>query len=316
MKKFIIRVLAGFIVLMGIMYSIQFLYHKYSRNDDTDTRKFYNMPNQINIANMGNSHGLCSFNYADLQDEYVCFNFALTAQSIEYDEGIMKQYINRMADNSVMIIPVSYVTFFLSDWNFSDEFFNVKNQRYYGILSYKNMIRTNLVEYIKRKYFAFIYTDVRADMISAIDEKFFINQPDKDGEDIPKTDFAKDAYDAYNRHVASFLIDGEYQFKDELVKCLYNMINMCRENNVTPVLVTTPCVKEYNDYVEKEFLSEFNEILSKVIEDTQVPYYNYCNDERFVNRYDLFMNADHLNEEGAAIFTDIFYEECLKTILE
>lgn len=316
MKKFIIRVAAGFIVLMGIMYTIQFLYYKYNRNDDTDTGKFYNMPNKIQIANIGNSHGLCSFNYADLEDEYVCFNFALTGQSIEYDESILKQYISRMADNSVMIIPVSYVTFFLSDWNFSDEDFNVKNQRYFGILSYKNMIRTSLSEYIKRKYFGLIFTDMRADMMTAIDNKLFINTPDKEGEEIPETDFAKDAYDAYYRHVGSFLIDGKYQFKDELVKCLYNMISLCKDNNVIPVLVTTPCVKEYNDFVEKEFLSEFNEILSKVIEDTQVSYYNYCDDERFVNRYDLFKNADHLNGAGAVIFTDIFYEECLKSIVE
>lgn len=317
MKKFILRVIISLIVLLVIMFGIQALY-QYNAEDENDTGKFRNMPEGIRIANIGNSHGLCSFNYADLEGEYRCFNFALTAQTIEYDEKILNQYIGRMAEDSVLIIPVSYVTFFLSDWDYSEADFKIKNQRYFGILDYKNMLRTERGEYIKRKYFPLIFTDMRSDMMDALADgllKLFGLRTDGDGTGNSEMDYARDAYDAYNRHVAAFYGDGGYRFKSELVDCLYRIIAMCRENNITPVLVTTPCVQDYNELVDQEFLTQFNEILNKVTEDTKVSYYNYCDDRRFSGNYELFLNADHLNDEGAVLFTDIFYEECLKQIM-
>lgn len=316
MKKFILRVGISLAVLLGILFGIQALYNR--ANDVNDTGKYYNMPKNIRLANIGNSHGMCSFNYRDLEEMYECFNFALTAQTIEYDEKILNQYIGRMGEDSVLIIPVSYVTFFLSDWDYSEEDFNIKNQRYFGILDYKNMLRTEWPEYIKRKYFPLIFTDMRSDMMdSLVDGMLKLLKLRAGGEDTGSAgmDYARDAHDAYDRHVAAFYIDGEYRFKGELVDCLYRIIEMCRERGITPVLVTTPCVQDYNELVDREFLTQFNQILDQITEDTGVSYYSYCDDPRFSGNYELFLNADHLNDEGAILFTDIFYEECLKEIM-
>lgn len=38
-------------------------------------------------------------------------------------------------------------------------------------------------------------------------------------------------------------------------------------------------------------------------------FYDYAFDERFSNSYNLFFNSDHLNKEGARLFTNILMDE-------
>ena len=47
----------------------------------------------------------------------------------------------------------------------------------------------------------------------------------------------------------------------------------------------------------------------KIANDTSVNYYDYSHDDRFYNNLDYFSDSDHLNEEGAAYFTDILWNE-------
>ena len=118
----------------------------------------------------------------------------------------------------------------------------------------------------------------------------------------------------YQRH---FENKDEY-FEEEKKQYLIDLITLCKENNITPVLITTPFTLYYNQYVSADFLYEFYTVINDIALEYRVSYYDYSHDERFQTNLKYFGDADHLNPDGAVYFTGLLTEEVaeLKAYLE
>lgn len=314
MKKFIIRVTCVLLAAAVLLQVVQLWYRK----NIGDMKRFSNVPDNIMVANVGSSHGECDFLYDDLKNQGItCFNFGIQAQTIEYDEKILNNFIDKMAENSYIIVPVSYMTFMLSDDTLSEEDFELKNNRYYSFMKYQNMIGVTFPEYFKTKYLAYFYTDMRV-QLSDYFENLFTGKKSESEEratttmsDMDSATIENNAKSAYERHVLNFKEKDGYAFRDDLIEKVYAIIEKCREHNITPILITTPYSKAYNDCVEPEFLEQFNSVVDRIVKDSGVQYYDYARDDRFYDDYSLFLDTDHLNNKGALKFTDIVYDECI-----
>lgn len=118
----------------------------------------------------------------------------------------------------------------------------------------------------------------------------------------------------YQRH---FENKDEY-FEEDKKQSLIDLITLCKENNITPVLITTPFTVYYNQYVSADFLYEFYSVINEIALEYGVSYYDYSHDERFQTNLKYFGDADHLNPDGAVYFTGLLTEEVaeLKAYLE
>ena len=118
----------------------------------------------------------------------------------------------------------------------------------------------------------------------------------------------------YQRH---FENKDEY-FEEEKKQYLIDLITLCKENNITPVLITTPFTLYYNQYVSADFLYEFYTVINDIALEYGISYYDYSHDERFQTNLKYFGDADHLNPDGAVYFTGLLTEEVaeLKAYLE
>ena len=118
----------------------------------------------------------------------------------------------------------------------------------------------------------------------------------------------------YQRH---FENKDEY-FEEEKKQYLIDLITLCKENNITPVLITTPFTLYYNQYVSADFLYEFYTVINDIALEYGISYYDYSHDERFQTNLKYFGDADHLNPDGAVYFTGLLTEEVaeLKASLE
>ena len=118
----------------------------------------------------------------------------------------------------------------------------------------------------------------------------------------------------YQRH---FENKDEY-FEEDKKQNLIDLITLCKENNITPVLITTPFTVYYNQYVSADFLYEFYSVINEIALEYGVSYYDYSHDERFQTNLKYFGDADHLNPDGAVYFTALLTEEVaeLKAYLE
>ena len=305
MEKFFIKLSLFFAILSVIIYVINERYIIVRNTSSTD--KFKNVPEKIQICNFGSSHGANGYHYDDLANDYTCFNFAMASQSLDYDWRIMQCYQDKIDDNAVVFITISYFSFYGIDETKTNNFLS-KNKRYYRFLP---------KEFIKEYD---LKTDIFENKLPVLTayENLLIDllRGSKDGEVIENVENVEmEIYveAAYKRHFISQKLDsnGERIHSQEHMDSLYNMIELCKKKGAIAVLVTTPYLKEYTYIVIKNnpnFLDEFYHTINQIVRDTGVRYYDFSRDNRFQTDYGSFINADHLNHEGAIKFVNILMQ--------
>lgn len=257
---------------------------------------------EIHVGNLGSSHGAYDFDYSLIQERgYACFNFANTSQSYDYDYAILKEFGQYMETDSVLFIPVSY-------FSFNNEVINAAETQAMSIRYYRFLSPENIPDYDP-------YVDVITNRLPVLSAGEDILQlfprlhasltahAANDGIDV--AEFARRAGERYSRH---FDNKDEY-FMPERVEELRSIIAYCQAHEITPVLITTPFSRYYNELVSQEFLEEFHDTVTGIASDTNVTYYDYSHDERFYDNLVYFSDSDHLNEEGAGYFMDILWDE-------
>ena len=292
---------AAFLIILG-------LNRPYKKIDD---QKYYDILKfdalgrtycEIHIGNLGSSHGAYDFLYNDATSHgYVCFNFANTSQSYDYDYAILKEYGQYMEPDSVLFIPVSY-------FSFNNEVVNSKEAeamkvRYYRFLSPKNI--PDYDPYVDLVTHRLPILSAGEDILKLFPKLHTALTAQAAGDGVDEAVFAEWARARYSRH---FDNKKEY-FLPERIQELYDIITYCQEHDITPVLITTPFSKPYLDLISSEFLEKFQATTEKIASDTGVSYYDYSRDERFYANLEHFSDADHLNEDGASFFMSILWDE-------
>ncbi|MBD5448578.1 MAG: hypothetical protein HDR28_00145 [Lachnospiraceae bacterium] len=257
---------------------------------------------EIHVGNLGSSHGAYDFDYSTIQERgYVCFNFANTSQSYDYDYAILKEFGQYMETDSVLFIPVSY-------FSFNNEVINrteaeAMSVRYYRFLSLENI--PNYDPYVDLVTNRLPVLSAGEDILKLFPRLHTTLTVHAAGDGIDVEEFARKAEERYGRH---FNNKDEY-FMPKRIEELRSIIDYCKEHEITPVLITTPFSRYYNELVSQEFLQEFHDTINEIATDTHVNYYDYSQDERFYENLEYFSDSDHLNEDGARYFTDILWDE-------
>ena len=288
-----------------IIYMLNIPYKRIDNDKYTDILKFDTLRAQyqeVHIGNLGSSHGLYDFSYDKITDKgYSCFNFANTSQSYNYDYAVLKEFGHYLTDGSVLFIPVSYFSFNNEVINSTEA--EAMSIRYYHFLSPKNIPDYDLyVDIVTTK---FPILSAGEDIMQLFPKLNTVLTAHAADDGINVEEFARLSHDRYSRH---FQNKEEY-FMQERIENLYDVIGYCREHGITPVLITTPFSKYYNDPVSQDFLQEFYATVNTVASDTDVNYYDYSHDNRFSENLEYFADSDHLNDAGAVYFTDILWDE-------
>lgn len=341
----------------------------------SEVNVFNFVPHNIQLANVGSSHGQCAFSWDALAAErgYETFNFALTSQSFLYDYSLINMHKDDFADGSILFIPVSYFSFNEEATDPADQ--EAISVRYYRILSpqynpdyslYKDLVTVrfpvlsageeifelfkppvifpSLSENKKNITYAAeagmadaAVSDNTADVSGSSVENPPESTSDAAGDNTGESDTnesgttesgtPEEIYGAetvaefearglarYQRHFEN----KEEYFEEDKKQNLIDLITLCKERNITPVLITTPYTVYYNQYVSADFLYEFYSVINEIALEYGVSYYDYSHDERFQTNLKYFGDADHLNPDGAVYFTDLLTEEVaeLKAYLE
>ena len=340
----------------------------------SEVNVFNFVPHNIQLANVGSSHGQCAFSWDALAAErgYETFNFALTSQSFLYDYSLINMHKDDFADGSILFIPVSYFSFNEEATDPADQ--EAISVRYYRILSpqynpdyslYKDLVTVRfpvlsageeIFELFKPPVIFPSLSENKKNITYAAeagmaDAAVSDNTADVSGSSVGTPESASDAAgdntgesdtnesgttesgtpeEIYGAEtVAEFEARGlaryqrhfenkEEYFEEDKKQNLIDLITLCKERNITPVLITTPYTVYYNQYVSADFLYEFYSVINEIALEYGVSYYDYSHDERFQTNLKYFGDADHLNPDGAVYFTDLLTEEVaeLKAYLE
>lgn len=305
MKKFLTKIFLFFGIIFLVTAWTYFVYM--DKADPYGVRKFKLISDSIEVCNLGSSHGMYGFNYEDVED-VDCFNFGLVSQTLSYDARIFDNYKENIAEGAVVFIPVSYFSMFGNDECTRDGFAD-KNKRYYQILP-PEMIKKYDVKTDIQVHFPLPdinWIKLMFEKAENEEEEFWLRKTS----DI---DVAEEVHIIYERHLVTDMLDenGNMILNQEEIDSLKYIIKSCQDMNVVPILVTVPYLQEYTDEIKNNnphFYEEFYDLITEIISETNVAYYDYAFDQRFADRYDWYMNSDHLNKEGARQFVNILMDE-------
>lgn len=288
-----------------IIYTLNKSYKKIDDQKFQDIGKFSGLGiyyHEVNIGNLGSSHGACDFSYDNIMNRgYTCFNFANTSQSYNYDLAVLNEFGHYMTDGSVLFIPVSYFSFNNEVINSTEA--EAMSIRYYHFLSPENI--PDYDPYVDLVTHKFPILSAGEDILQLFPDLNAVLTAHAEESGVDVEEFAKRAQARYSRH-----FDNKSDlFLEERIEDLYEIIDYCWENNITPVLITTPFSKYYDDLVSEDFLREFDAVVKTIAFGTGINYYDYSHDPRFYDHLEYFNDPDHLNIEGAAYFTDILWNE-------
>lgn len=287
----------------------------YLRADPYNTDKFKNAPDEIDICNLGASHSLYGFNYSDYADQYKTSNFGLDSQSHQYDYIILNHYKDRIKKGGIVFLVISYPMIVGVDEIEKDDFESM-NKRYYTFLPAEEIREYNLKTDLEMKFIPF----VNAATLRGLASSFFTGKKSNYwARQTTAKEAALDATKAAMRHVGEKSdANGQIRYNEGAINAIYKIIETCKQIEATPVLITTPFTNEYLSEIKRlapEYYEHgFSDCVHKIQEDTGVAYYDYSRDERFKKDYSIFLNSDHLNEEGARLFTDILMEDVVSKI--
>ncbi|MGL6130910.1 MAG: hypothetical protein ACRCZ9_04755, partial [Fusobacteriaceae bacterium] len=277
-----------------------------------ENNRFLRVPKNLKIINLGSSHGQYNFVYPKGTNAY---NLGVSGQGFFYDEAILKKYKSNLEPNGIVFIPVSIFSFYkvYKVRRASDEY---NSQQYYSFLNFREIYRSNKNQQKLKQIFPLLYNG--KSFISVI--KYFITNIFKGN--LSPLDFTRpkilsleDKIIEADRTLLLHLgIDDDiYNNMPEIAMSHFkNIIAICKENNLTPILVTTPQTYLYNERMgqnnyEERIYSKIRKV-NKLFENKLI-YLDYSHDKRFENNLDLFYDDDHLNKKGAEIFTKIVLED-------
>ena len=308
--------------------------------DMWNLRMLGNQINEVEIANVGSSHGAYDFTYDELTEEgFSCFNFGTASQTYQYDLALLEEYGEHLDEGCVLFIPVSYFSFNNETVNETEA--QALSVKYYHCLSPKNIPDYDLYTDIVTTRLPILSAgedllkllptfspslkviaaeeSIDAEVPQAVDtasETANVNDSasetaDKDDSASEEMDeaaiavFAERAAARYDRHFNN----KENLFLPEREDQLLSLIDYCKKHELKPVLITTPFSAYYNDPVSEDFLDRFYGTVNRIASDTNVNYYDYSHDARFSENLTYFSDSDHLNAEGAAYFMEIIADE-------
>lgn len=301
MKKFIVRGTCFVAIGLALLALINHFYIRTNgyRSLD-DTYKYYLMPEDIEVANFGSSHGAYGIFYDELEGVNG-FNFALPGQGLYYDQKILEKYSGRLADSCVVIIPLSYFSFDLEIGT------DIQNRWYYKFLGYRAVPNHNLTEYIRHGLCPFLSASFNAKYLVADRESmdfnifwifdYFGHHLDVNDERAWRKD-ARGFLEFFNSVTGGEYVEANTSF-------LEGMIEYCEERGFKPVLVTTPFTKYFNKLFRGEVLDDFRARVDEVREKYDVPYLDYSSDPRITKHLEFFSDSNHLNDAGRKAFTQI-----------
>ena len=271
-----ITIISAVCLICILIITMNRIYVGFLNKLDSDyTQKFQEVPDKIQVCNLGSSHGLYGFCYDDIDKDF-CFNFSLVSQTLEYDNRILSYYEDRISAETKVIIPVSYYSF--------SEDIQAKLPLLFAYESiadifYKENENDNIWSAsLNASNYDAGYT-VRKHVGQCCDEK------------------------------------GNVLLNPDSIEALYSMIDICKEKGARPILITTPFTSEYLNGImtdKIELYDAFYKQIGKIVDKTGVEYYDYSFDERFSSNLDYFMDVDHLNKKGAKEFTKVVLQRINK----
>ena len=310
MKKLILKcalllfIVGTILYLGGVAYKQTNTYRNLERTEETE--KYHKIPEQIEIAVFGLSHGRDAFKYPP--EGRTFFNFSMSAQTAQYDAALLRQYQGRIGPDALIILTFTYMSPYRTD---TEDEFQRKQSRYYRILNPENILDVDHSRYWLGRLSPLLLLDLE-DITAAFLESppLIATVDERVGHDCFSLENVPRAQAVIEQGQWKALIAATYPEVNPAMWDAYReMLELCRNRGWPAVLVTPPYLSVYNDCFPDGFYESFLSRAAELSETYNIPYLDYSHDPTFAERYDFYRDIQHMNLDGAAEFNNRFFSD-------
>lgn len=342
MKKILLQLLFLSMVVVGSLIQFDQIYRQVTGKPNASLGpiwKHASIEDPYEIVAVGNSHAQDAitferFNLRGLQLSGV-------AQRFRFDRVLLQQYENQIADNAIILIDVSHISFSHRKADQSDGM----QGNYYGRVSPFLIPDLKVSDYLQVTVFPFLRTGSswRNEYAQKVKDRISEEERWKSPDDAPHE--APQAPPFYETHEYFTYVDAikhelrnprpisnekyidnmnfifnKWYETDEFSpdyfsynrKELEKLISYCIEQNWRPVLLTIPVTSVLEDGLLDDYKQVYiYDNLEK--SDLQgAPYFDFTTRADITENMSLFGNADHLNWRGGLIFSYVLLQELIE----
>lgn len=305
MRKFLLSILCFGTLCLAAMFLVELYLLKVPNRYSYKYNYIEDHKDEIQVLLLGSCHI-----EDDLDPKLLgphTFNAAISGREEVYDAELVKQFVPRMKNLKVLVMPLEYRDFAMGrghenprDLKTHGEFASTFKCMYYKYMNihidpfwYWSEILNSELNYKERIHMNYAQ-QIETDSLGFV-KLLDTNKIDKwENWDLPAI------YDM------SLPVDSnKYQ---EIYEIYHTAGQLCSENGVRLILTSLPMYKTYQEDLNPAAEKEMQDFVSKIQQEfpSTIEYYNFMHDERF-NAED-FHDASHLSESGAPKFSKIFKE--------
>jgi hypothetical protein len=294
MKRFAYKILLFLLPVLLIFFFLEYSLRNIKSGYNTKRDGLIAQSNDIEILIVGNSHANYGINPQYFNKK--AYNMAYVSQTILYDEQLILKYLPVLKNLKYVIISIDYFTLYAGFDETRDFFY----YHYYGInLRNRSYFNQNL------SYFFYVFSPAPAVKLllnkagdffvngdtfvngwQGLDSTEHISLTEKSGK--MKAEHFDDVINSSKEHN---LIYSEFE----------SLVQILKEKNITPVIVSAPCYKYVTQYLDNKILKENLSFVKKLKEKYNLVYLNSLNDTSF--KAEDFYDCDHLNKYGSAKYS-------------
>lgn len=292
MKRFYIAVLLFmlpiFVFIGGVEYAIRQIPNEYKyKNDWMDQHA-----EEVETLILGNSHTEVGLNPVFMGAN--TFNLSIAGQDYLYSHFLFFRWSNRLNKLKLVILPVSYFSFYEDIKGDDSKIMQELNYRIYMDSPYR---KYNIAYNLESLY------------CKSLLEKFVkyhngeIVNWDTNGW-VPWLKAKKSLLwnaNHVNKTIARLYFAHSYNHVSENYQLIANIADYCNHHGIKFVLVSTPQTKEYNNCLNENQIVNTQNTIKELQRQYDVEYYDFREDYRYKD--DDFFDQSHLSEIGAEKFT-------------
>lgn len=305
MRKFLLQIgrflLPVFLFLGGIEIFLIKMDTAYTEKIDRLKKNSEN----VEVLILGNSHAAYGIdpNEFDLQ----AHNIAQVSQSIYFDKRITLGQLNDLKKLKYVLISIDYHSLYFSHqsesrdiWSYYGNGVQYEDEvpieaRFSRIHGYTSQVVVSLL----KKRLSGKYDNIKAlDVENGVD----LNREMKKGMfyfvGTNNKSFANE--NILNRAQYFNNLVKSSNEKDSILDDLKDFIRILKERNIKPILVSTPCYREFYEKLDKQVVQTNFNIIKELEKEFDV---EYINGQKFDFNKEDFYNSDHLNSKGASKFS-------------
>lgn len=294
MKKILLVVLTLFVfILINIIISTSSSYLAYVKEIRFKHDIFPSENAKFKFVSIGNSHARDSL----LFNESIGINLGLSGQSIELNHMVLKKYEKYFSEEATIYYELSYFLF-----NYE---FNESKKLYFDLdFSYIDL-DLSLEDYLISKYLPLIGMESTLIFKESLKNK----NPQHFADVMNEFEDEKSLTENANNYFESTYLNSyskNVEIIDKNIQILIETIMWANQNRFKLVFYTAPHFKPLSERINNEIpiFNTFNNIILNLEINYNINYHNLNYLSQISDNFKYFRNANHLNYDGALIFTD------------